>query len=1013
MSGINKKKAEIQTRWDEIVADELYPYLEKGWENVFKPSRNVPVKMYFYGDGVTSYQVNHTIFMDCLWAIGSFTFVLLYLRFHTGSQVISVSSLGIIFISVPVAYVLTPAKNTTVVYFLALFLITGVGSDVVFVFTDYWEQAQRVRKPVEVQLAWMIMQAGKSCLATSLTTSVSFFANLAMALQPLREFGLFMGLCVMSAFLFVLLLLPPLLYLCQRFKQRPAQVMDEAAISNKGVEQLSLQDAAAVEESVHEGARVEKKNKEKKKQSSKPCVRWLLLTITDFVVRRPRKIVMFFSALVSLFLVGIILGAEQDSGVPALFPDDHNHVQAEEWQDEFTSLTSPPFASVEGGSVCGVNQVSSAACLFHWCDSPSLDTFGSPDFTSGYCWRAPAKVEQIKRGSDPWKTWSSTLSSEDSQLFELSAPDSTAECNTLEMQVRAAVHTQPMFAEFRQSLKTLVEDTLNVSRTYEYGSLQKLPNLVFEDWGSGTSVVSQFFGFGAIGFKQIVLNSSGNESVIKRVCTSDVVCSFGTPQCSLGNTQALGTVRTTRNLLDVTEDETMPRRLVLAENLQQPGAYRGPLTVPASRQTDVTMVFGIRAADSVPVVGAMDKPWEYDPSFDIANPWAQRAIYAACMDITPDLLVVRTNCWINSFRGYLLAKTPAVRFPSRDFETEIDSWYQDRIGKLRISENLWRDKGKTRAVKIAFYTNFDSLASASAGLSFQKKWQAYTDKMNALASITANRAFPTANLFVRAEAEDAIIKSTLSTIAIAALCTWLCMLLFTKDFCIACLVTVLVLGIIAGLAFFMVVIKGWKVGATEVLALIVFMGYAVTYSLHIAHNFAKLGHSPNQEMIDLEKEWILKENQRAQRKAKQLFRQFGAAAGDGYAYNEMKDDIQLKDDTGTVPSSGSLREAAKADGSEALEKRQLTKEELRRARVRMAMLQVGGATISSAISTIGCSFFLLFCTMNIFVKLGSVVIAVTILSIVFALVALPATLIACYCSVFCREQEEEPIVTDH
>ena len=30
---------------------------------------------------------------------------------------------------------------------------------------------------------------------------------------------------------------------------------------------------------------------------------------------------------------------------------------------------------------------------------------------------------------------------------------------------------------------------------------------------------------------------------------------------------------------------------------------------------------------------------------------------------------------------------------------------------------------------------------------------------------------------------------------------------------------------------------GWALGAVEVIALIVFMGYAVTYSLHIAHKY--------------------------------------------------------------------------------------------------------------------------------------------------------------------------------
>ena len=68
-------------------------------------------------------------------------------------------------------------------------------------------QEQGHKLPLESRCMWMpgpqcpcvghldvcgglrIVHAGESCLATSMTTALSFFANLASALQPLREFG--------------------------------------------------------------------------------------------------------------------------------------------------------------------------------------------------------------------------------------------------------------------------------------------------------------------------------------------------------------------------------------------------------------------------------------------------------------------------------------------------------------------------------------------------------------------------------------------------------------------------------------------------------------------------------------------------------------------------------------------------------------------------------------------------------------------------------------------------------
>eukprot|EP00434_Breviolum_minutum_P035929 symbB.v1.2.031817.t1/scaffold3720.1/size51473/1 len=114
-------------------------------------------------------QINSTLFNDLLMAIGSIAFVILYLRIHTGWWIISISSFLIIFTSVPLAYIMTPAAKATIASFLSVFLITGIGCDVVFVFTDFWEQGHKL--PLESRLMWMIVHAGESCLATSITTA--------------------------------------------------------------------------------------------------------------------------------------------------------------------------------------------------------------------------------------------------------------------------------------------------------------------------------------------------------------------------------------------------------------------------------------------------------------------------------------------------------------------------------------------------------------------------------------------------------------------------------------------------------------------------------------------------------------------------------------------------------------------------------------------------------------------------------------------------------------------------
>eukprot|EP00435_Cladocopium_sp_Y103_P023570 s2577_g5.t1 len=90
-----------------------------------------------------------------------------------------------------------------------------------------------------------------------------------------------------------------------------------------------------------------------------------------------------------------------------------------------------------------------------------------------------------------------------------------------------------------------------------------------------------------------------------------------------------------------------------------------------------------------------------------------------------------------------------------------------------------------------------------------------------------------------------------------------------------------------------------------------------------------------------------------------------------------------------------------------------TPAQLREARTRVAVLHVGGATLSSALSTAGSSAFLLLCTLTIFVKLGGVVVAVTVLSILGAIVTLPAALMLVpytrsICAAFATEAQALP-----
>jgi predicted RND superfamily exporter protein len=170
----------------------------------------------WYGSKIDSLEAWQTLMSDALFAIGSACFIFLYLTIHSKSPLLSVVSIFLAIVSIPIAFVisarLSGGGRVTGASFLSLFLIVGLGADVVLVFVSFFESSRaKYGDDYSARVRYLYKTAAKACLATTMTTSASFFANLASVLKPLREFGFFMGLCIACTYLFVLVGLPPVL----------------------------------------------------------------------------------------------------------------------------------------------------------------------------------------------------------------------------------------------------------------------------------------------------------------------------------------------------------------------------------------------------------------------------------------------------------------------------------------------------------------------------------------------------------------------------------------------------------------------------------------------------------------------------------------------------------------------------------------------------------------------------------------------------------------------------------
>jgi len=754
--------------------------------------------------------------------------------------------------------------------------------------------------------------------------------------------------------------------------RRPAQkVTDESGVSGdpgSHPPSLDIEALAVMPSPVHEDQDCcSCSRKTSKDEASKnTCVRYMLLMFEGLVWRCPCQIVLFTSVSVLVFVIGIAAGAELAQGIPKIFPPGHNQVESAEWQGKFHTVTSPKSMAGLEGAVCDVNYTSEEAksgCILHWCQARTTDIVGSSDGTSGQCWQAPivrAKANANATSEDP--------------------AEESEGCDQLSIETRIATDATPSSSAWWRNFQDTALSMLDSGNSVVHGGrinsvrqkVKPTEDLVQENWESGMVSVSRFWSMGSLSIRSRSWNiTQGSPDK----CSVQTVCYFGVPACDgdLEDWTPLGTFSLSGRRLGSTVVQGINSRgsawdpmlggLPSEVQIPQPRALavKGPL-LPSNKRIDITVVFGIRAAASTPLVGAPEEHWSYDPSFEPDNPWAQRAMYAMCENLPESLAVITTRCWVSLFRSWLIRS--GDRFPSREFDAKIVKWFPTTI---QAPQNIWMVNNKMKANKISYLVNRAKDMSADAALEYMALWEEFTSSRNNVASETASRAFYTGSLFVRAEAEKAIIDSTVETIIISAVCGWCGMLVFTQDLILSCVVLILVLGIISGLAFFMVVVYQWPIGPVEVISLVVFVGYSVTYALHIAHSYSE-ARMDDVEMLQAEKEF----QEKAHRRRETGRRRYAAQ---GVGAQEPASDAIVEADLRPLASLSALTPA-----------------ELRRARTRISMLRVGGAILSSSVSTLGSSMFLLFCTMNIFVKLGSVVITVTLFSILFALAVLPATL---------------------
>lgn len=826
---------QAENKWISLL-QEVLPVLQEGplaSENQANDGGDDPeplLRVYYDGSDVERREVIEALQDDMVFAIIAASLLLVYVTMHVQSLMLSFLGILIVLLSLPLAYVIVSlfvgGGEIGVASFLAIFLVVGFGCDVLFIYTDYWRDSQEKfthqkedSRTRTARISWTAKKAGAAAAATTAVTAISFLANIGSSIRALRQFGLFMGLCVFFTFVLVSTVYAPLcaaddkLYSAMGFKWRISPKLRKQCMNSYA---LHVQRCKWF-----------------------LCVPAVLLCVP--------------------MVVGIVYYIQPKSEVTSLFPSDHPRNQWPaanarfEPEDEVFGKTwsMPRWRSWQ---VCPSPPVSFSQCRFARCESVAENVAFSSTITTFSC---PCYRKKEHSCSSNPVVWIGGLVHFDTNSF-----DTPENHNVL-----------------RNAIENNANDDAYDYAPYNYG----FPPVVLTEWKSGRT--------SSMHTHQYSLKKGVDG------CTEYEMCFCSRYYCQMPSEAGW----------------TRSKDLQVPSSVLVDSSSSNVRRLSSLYQEVVSVVVGIDVDTSVTWLKNVDleELWSFS-GIDFSDPWVQRDVLDFCNALQNPAVIVKlhvvvSQCWIRKLAS------EQVRFP-------VNPWFFDEAAAQSGAASditVWFSEGKVKAMALVAGVDY----GISTGLS---KRRALYDEFTQFVRGSRRGMFHTSRLWTDLDQFEEIIKGSIIAMSVLAVLVTVVIILFTGSLALCIFIVAALLMIAIMMSFVVVVCFQWEVGVVEGVAFVYFMGYSLTYVLHVAHVYAD-------------------------------------------------------SDAVCVLSAGEFQ----------------CKKELRLARVAHALTNIGFATAGSGVTTSITGFFMLWCQLQIFKRLGAICLVVTFLSWFTAFVVLPAALFAC------------------
>lgn len=230
-----------------------------------------------------------------------------------------------------------------------------------------------------------------------------------------------------------------------------------------------------------------------------------------------------------------------------------------------------------------------------------------------------------------------------------------------------------------------------------------------------------------------------------------------------------------------------------------------------------------------------------DDQFDLSQLEAQKSILELCKDLRQQDFVLNENvkCWLEVFEKWVkMTYKKEMPLEPKEFEQ-----YLQQFRKVREGSQLESDRTLGFINDKLSYFEIKAQSIGKARLAYEQinpiflKWQAFLDDYLSNAPEQLQSAVQTANRnWCWMETERAFLNSAITGI-IAAICFAFIILLFATGNIILSILAIYSVFVVILSVMAIMVFQGWQLGVAESIAVVIMIGLAVDYVVHLAADY--------------------------------------------------------------------------------------------------------------------------------------------------------------------------------